>query len=126
VWSLEHAPDSPLPEHSGDACDSYHRWREDLAAEWAHTRKNQLLDATADDAERVEYTRGALAGLGRAITDGVDVRGYLHRSLLDNYEWGSWAPTFGLVSVDRQTFERTVEPSARWYGALDRQGFPPA
>src|SRR5699024_9928795 len=82
--------------------------------------------ATADDEERVEYTRGALAGLGRAIADGVDVRGYLHWSLLDNYEWGSWAPTFGLVSVDRQTFERTVKPSARWYGALARQGFLPA
>ena len=40
VWALEHAPDSPLLEHSGDACDSY-----------------------------------------------------LHWSLLDNYEWGSWAPT---------------------------------
>ncbi|MCC8242712.1 glycoside hydrolase family 1 protein [Saccharothrix luteola] len=78
--------------------------------------------ATADDAERIDYTRGALAGLARAIADGVDVRGYLHWSLLDNYEWGSWTPTFGLVSVDRETFTRTIKPSARWYGQVARTG----
>lgn len=78
--------------------------------------------ATASDEERIEYTTGALAGLGRAITDGVDVRGYLHWSLLDNYEWGRWDPTFGLVEVDRETFERTVKPSGRWYGDLARKG----
>ncbi|MBG0832607.1 family 1 glycosylhydrolase [Planomonospora sp. ID67723] len=82
--------------------------------------------ATADDAERVEYTRGALAGLHGAISDGIDVRGYLHWSLLDNYEWGSWRPTFGLVAVDRETFERTVKPSARWFGGVARTGVLPA
>jgi beta-glucosidase len=76
--------------------------------------------ATADDAERIEYTSGALAGLHRAISDGIDVRGYLHWSLLDNYEWGSYRPTFGLVSVDRDTFARTVKPSARWLGGVAR------
>ncbi|NUO96548.1 MAG: family 1 glycosylhydrolase [Nonomuraea sp.] len=76
--------------------------------------------ATSDDDERVEYTRGALAGVHAAIADGADVRGYLHWSLLDNYEWGSWAPTFGLVSVDRETFARTVKPSARWLGTIAR------
>ncbi|MFL1377641.1 MULTISPECIES: glycoside hydrolase family 1 protein [unclassified Nocardiopsis] len=81
--------------------------------------------ATASDEERIEYTRGALAGLGRALADGVDVRGYLHWSLLDNYEWGSWRPTFGLVAVDRETFARTVKPSARWYGELARSGALP-
>lgn len=81
--------------------------------------------ATSSDEERIEYTRGALAGLGRALADGVDVRGYLHWSLLDNYEWGSWRPTFGLVAVDRETFARTVKPSARWYGELARGGALP-
>nr|BFE82488.1 hypothetical protein GCM10020093_050890 [Planobispora longispora] len=82
--------------------------------------------ATADDAERVEYTRGALAGLHGAIADGIDVRGYLHWSLLDNYEWGSYRPTFGLVAVDRETFARTVKPSARWLGGVARAGALPA
>jgi len=74
--------------------------------------------ATSDDAERVEYMRGALAGLARAIGDGIDVRGYLHWSFLDNYEWGSFRPTFGLVAVDRETFTRTPKPSARWLGGV--------
>ncbi|MFB4314067.1 glycoside hydrolase family 1 protein [Actinomadura sp. 21ATH] len=78
--------------------------------------------ATADDAERVEYTTGALEGLHAAMADGADVRGYLHWSLLDNYEWGSWRPTFGLVAVDRRTFARTVKPSARWLGGVARAG----
>ncbi|MBR7837948.1 family 1 glycosylhydrolase [Actinospica durhamensis] len=76
--------------------------------------------ATGDDEERIEYTRGALEGLRRAVADGADVRGYLHWSLLDNYEWGSYGPTFGLASVDPLTFERRLKPSARWYGEIAR------
>lgn len=76
--------------------------------------------ATADDDERAEYLSGALAGLERVLADGIDVRGYLHWSLLDNYEWGSWHPTFGLVAVDRTTFARTVKPSGHWYAAAVR------
>ena len=74
--------------------------------------------ATADDAERIEYTSGALAGLHRAISDGIEVRGYLHWSLLDNDEWGSYRPTFGLIAVDGGTFTRTIKPSARWLGGV--------
>jgi beta-glucosidase len=76
--------------------------------------------ATASDDERIEYTRGALAGLRRAMAEDADVRGYLHWSLLDNYEWGSYRPTFGLVAVDRDTFTRTVKPSGRWFGEVVR------
>ncbi|MQY02557.1 glycoside hydrolase family 1 protein [Actinomadura macrotermitis] len=78
--------------------------------------------ATSDDAERVEYTTGALAGLHEAMAGGIDVRGYLHWSLLDNYEWGTYHATFGLVAVDRRTFARTVKPSARWLGDVARAG----
>lgn len=76
--------------------------------------------ATADDDRRIDYTTGALSGLGQAIEDGCDVRGYLHWSLLDNYEWGSYAPTFGLIAVDRGTFVRTPKPSLAWLGGLAR------
>jgi beta-glucosidase len=76
--------------------------------------------ATRCDTERIEYTGDALAGLSRAVGDGMDVRGYLHWSLLDNYEWGSYQPTFGLVAVDRRTFARTIKPSARWLGSVAR------
>ncbi|MDR0593412.1 MAG: family 1 glycosylhydrolase [Bifidobacteriaceae bacterium] len=77
--------------------------------------------ATADDAERVAHTGAALDGLAQALNDGVDVRGYFHWSLLDNYEWGSFAPTFGLVAVDRQTFQRTPKPSLAWLGEYNTQ-----
>jgi beta-glucosidase len=74
--------------------------------------------ATADDDQRIAYTTGALASLAEAMQDGIDVRGYFHWSLLDNYEWGRWAPTFGLVAVDRTSFRRTPKPSLGWLGSL--------
>lgn len=74
--------------------------------------------ATADDEQRIAYTSAALEGLAAAISDGVDVRGYLHWSALDNYEWGHWEPTFGLISVDRSTFIRTPKPSLAWLGKV--------
>jgi beta-glucosidase len=77
--------------------------------------------ATADDSRRIDYTSGALEGLQRAVDGGVDVRGYLHWSALDNYEWGSYRPTFGLISYDDHTFERTAKPSLGWLGAVARQ-----
>lgn len=78
--------------------------------------------ATADCEQRIAYTRAALTGLRSAMAEGVDVRGYLHWTLLDNYEWGSYAPTFGLVAVDRSDFTRTIKRSGRWYGDLVRAG----
>jgi beta-glucosidase len=77
--------------------------------------------ATHDDARRIAYTDEALHHLGLAIADGVDVRGYLHWSLLDNYEWGHWEPTFGLIEVDRETFARTPKPSLGWLGEVARR-----
>lgn len=78
--------------------------------------------ATADDERRIEYTREALRHLKQTMDDGIDVRGYLHWSLLDNYEWGHWGPTFGLICVDRDTFARTPKPSLAWLGGVARAG----
>ncbi len=77
--------------------------------------------ATADDGQRVRYTDAALQGLADTIAEGVDVRGYLHWSLLDNFEWGHWEPTFGLIAVDRETFARTPKPSLAWLGEVARR-----
>lgn len=77
--------------------------------------------ATDDDDERLEYLQGATAAVAAALLEGVDVRGYLHWTFIDNYEWASgYAVTFGLVGVDRETFVRTPKPSAYWLGALAR------
>lgn len=77
--------------------------------------------ATADDEQRIAYTTKALSDLATAIANGIDVRGYLHWSLLDNFEWGHWGPTFGLVAVDRESFERRPKPSLDWLGTVARR-----
>lgn len=76
------------------------------------------IDAV-DDAERARFIPEAIASVDAARRDGVPVIGYIHWSLLDNFEWFSgYGPRFGLVAVDRTTFKRTVKPSARLYAAL--------
>ena len=78
--------------------------------------------ATNDDTRRVEYFQRALAGLKRAIDDGVDVRGYVAWSLLDNFEWMSgFEPKFGIVAVDLATQKRTIKPSATVLGNIARR-----
>jgi beta-glucosidase len=77
--------------------------------------------ATADDERRIAYTEAALRGLQAAMDDGADVRGYLHWSALDNYEWGSYRPTFGLIGWDRRTFQRRPKPSLSWLGQRARE-----
>ena len=70
-----------------------------------------IVRAAADDDERIAYTSAALSSLLKALADGVPVIGYLHLSLLDNFEWvHGYGPTFGLVWVDRHTF---VHPEAQ-------------
>ena len=54
------------------------------------------------------------------------MRGYLHWSLLDNFEWGHWEPTFGLIAIDRETFERTPKPSLAWLGQVAQRNALPA
>jgi beta-glucosidase len=75
--------------------------------------------ATPDDALRAEFLAPALDGLHRAMADGVPVLGYLHWTLLDNFEWiFGYAFQYGLHEVDRTTFDRTPKPSAKAYAAL--------
>jgi beta-glucosidase len=77
--------------------------------------------ATSDDRNREEYIRGAVNGVARCVRDGIDVRGYVHWSLLDNFEWTfGYGPKFGLISVDRSTQKRTPKPSAQLLGKIAR------
>jgi beta-glucosidase len=79
--------------------------------------------ATADDAERVEFIARGLAALHEAIADGARVRGYIHWSLMDNFEWAhGFGPKFGLIGVDWKTQERTVRPSGRFLGGIAKTG----
>ena len=83
--------------------------------------------ATAHDERRIAYMRAALAEVQACLADGIDVRSYLYWSWLDNFEWAfGYAPTFGLVAVDRQTFARSPKPSAAWLGEVARNRSLPA
>jgi beta-glucosidase len=74
---------------------------------------------TFDDSLRLEHTGRALDLLAAAVAEGLDVRGYLHWTLLDEFEWFSgYDVTFGLVEVDWRTFERRPRPSAAWLGGI--------
>ena len=81
--------------------------------------ENGLADA--EDSRRtrfiVEHLREVLTALGK----GVDVRGYVHWSLLDNFEWADgFSPRFGLVAVDYVTQKRTIRKSAEVFADIIR------
>jgi beta-glucosidase len=71
------------------------------------------------DTVRIRYLEQHLAMVSQAIEEGVDVRGYFHWSLMDNFEW-SWGYTqrFGLIHIDYQTLQRTPKDSFAWYRDL--------
>ena len=74
-----------------------------------------------DDTIRATLITQALAGLKSAMDDGVPVKGYLHWSLLDNFEWISgYKVHFGLHTVDPVTFRRAPKPSAAVLGRIAR------
>lgn len=75
--------------------------------------------STNDDTQRVDYIRTAVGGVANCLKDGIDVRGYIHWALLDNFEWiFGFGPQFGLISVDRSTMKRTIKPSAYVLGKI--------
>jgi beta-glucosidase len=75
------------------------------------------------DQRRIEFMRGYLSALGRAMKDGADVRAYHHWSLMDNFEWAEgYAQRFGLVYVDFRDQRRIIKDSGHWYGKLAGSG----
>lgn len=79
--------------------------------------ENGLADS--QDAQRKWWITQTLIGIQKALDNGVKIDGYLHWSLLDNFEWdkGTW-PRFGLASVNYKTGERTLRPSALWFAKI--------
>lgn len=79
------------------------------------------LDGGVHDPQRIDFTERYLRELARAIKDGVDVRGYMHWSILDNFEWAEgYKHRMGLIHVDYHTQKRTLKDSARWYADVIR------
>lgn len=76
-------------------------------------------DGTVPDYQRIDYMQRYLSALREAIRDGVDVRGYMHWSIMDNFEWAEgYKQRFGLIYVDYTTQKRTLKQSAHWYREL--------
>lgn len=72
-----------------------------------------------EDPLRVSYLRAHVAAIAAAIGKGVDVRGYMAWSLLDNLEWAlGYSKRFGIVHVDFETQQRTLKDSARLYSKI--------
>ena len=85
--------------------------------------ENGLADA--EDGQRTWFIKETLVNVHRAISEGVPVRGYLHWSLMDNFEWdkGFW-PRFGLIAIDYPTQRRTPRAAALVYKKIcEENGF---
>lgn len=78
--------------------------------------------ADRGDRHRKWWIQNNLSSLMRAQENGARVIGYIHWSLLDNFEWaeGFW-PRFGLIEIDYTTQKRTIRSSAKWYGDVIKQ-----
>lgn len=89
--------------------EAYHRFDKPIIV-----TENGIADAR--DQKRAGFIRDHIAAMTKAMQEGVDVRGYLHWSLLDNFEWDSgFGPRFGLLEIDYDTLERRIRPSALEY-----------
>lgn len=73
-------------------------------------------DGKVYDPQRIEYMQTHLHYLKKTAEDGVDLLGYMHWSLMDNFEWGEGLnERFGMIHVDYQTLKRTRKESSYWY-----------
>jgi beta-glucosidase len=76
---------------------------------------------TDDDNARCSYVLRHLAQMHRAIAEGTDVRGYLHWSFTDNFEWAEgWEPKLGLIAMEPGTLNRKPRPSAYLFRDIAR------
>jgi len=79
--------------------------------------ENGIADKT--DKRRTKFIVDHLKWMYKAIREGVDVRGYMHWSLFDNFEWNSgFAKRFGLIEVNHKTLETKIRPSAYEYAKI--------
>ncbi|TXC85873.1 beta-glucosidase [Metabacillus litoralis] len=76
------------------------------------------------DQRRIDYLKQHLTSLSRAIDSGVNIKGYLTWSLLDNFEWAEgYDKRFGIIHVDFNTLERTKKDSYYWYKQTIKNGW---
>ncbi|MDQ3864994.1 MAG: GH1 family beta-glucosidase [Actinomycetota bacterium] len=80
-------------------------------------------EGDVDDEERISYLDAHFRAAHEAIERGVDLRGYMVWSFLDNFEWAEgYSKRFGIVFVEYGTQRRVPKSSARWYSDVIRRG----
>lgn len=80
------------------------------------------VDGRVHDPNRIDFLARYLGCLKEAIGEGIDVRGYFHWSLLDNFEWHSgYSQRFGMIYVDYRNQKRIWKDSAFWYQKMIRE-----
>ncbi len=80
----------------------------------------ELIDGIVDDADRIEFFRGYLSEIQKAIDSGVRVKGYFIWSLMDNFEWAlGFDKRFGITYID-ENLNRIPKASAYWYKEVIR------
>lgn len=77
---------------------------------------DEPVDGEVKDVGRINYLKQHLVALERSMQAGVNIKGYLTWSLLDNFEWAEgYTMRFGIVHVNYRTLERTKKDSFYWY-----------
>jgi len=75
--------------------------------------------ADARDQYRPDYLRQVIGGMRQAMREGIPILGYLHWSLMDNFESNEgYSQKFGLCEMDFTTLERKPRPSAQLFRAI--------
>jgi beta-glucosidase len=75
------------------------------------------------DQRRIDYFRGYIGAVARALKDGANIQGYHAWSLLDNFEWAEgFSQRFGFTYVDFRNQKRIIKDSGLWYGNLAATG----
>ena len=86
-----------------------------------YVTENGLYDNS--DEKRPQFLVEHVGAVEEALRRGVDVRGYFHWSLVDNFEWAEgWSTHFGLLELNRETGERRRRRSAEVYARICRSG----
>jgi beta-glucosidase len=88
-------------------------------------KDNKIIDNIVQDDDRLSYLKRYFEAAHRAISAGVNLKGYFVWSLMDNFEWNEgYSKRFGLIRINYETQERIWKKSAHWYmNVISENGF---
>jgi beta-glucosidase len=77
---------------------------------------DEVENGRVRDTKRIDYLKSHITEINRCIDSGVNMKGYITWSLMDNFEWAfGYSMRFGIIHVDFRTLERTKKDSYYWY-----------